>query len=332
VKARLSVLVVIALVLLLALAILLAPAEAQQGGTVPRIGYLSASRPEIDGSWRAAFEQGLRDLGYVEGKNIAIERRYSGGGAQGLPELAAELVRLKVDVVVTYGGIDAVKKASSTIPIVMTVHADPVRAEVVASLARPGGQVTGLSDLHAGLVTKRLEVLKEVVPSVSRVAVLFNPAATLTGPRQVKDLQAAAPALGMTVLPLEARGPDDIDRAFATMRKERAGGLIVVGEPTVIGAHRRQIADLAIKNRLPAVGTNPQWADAGLLMSYGTNFHDLWRRAATYVDKILKGANPGDLPIEQPTKFELVINRKTAKALGLTIPPSLLLRADQLIE
>ena len=320
-------------IMVVALILLAAPlaARAQEARKVWRIGYLSTSLPEIDRSWLGAFEQGLRDLGYVDGKNIVIERRHSGGAPQRLPELAAELVRLKVDVVVAYGGIDAIKKASGTIPIVMAVHADPVRAGVVASLARPAGQVTGLSDLHAGLTTKRLELLKEMVPEASRVAVLLNPAAEITGP-QLNDIQAAAPALGLSVLPLEVRGADDIHRAFATMRKVGVDGFLVVGEPTVMGTHRRLIADLAIKNRLPGIGTQPQWASDGLLMSYGTNFHDLWRRAATYVDKILKGAKPADLPIEQPTKFELVVNLKTAKALGLNIPPPVRLRADHLIE
>ncbi|MGH6894909.1 MAG: ABC transporter substrate-binding protein, partial [Dongiaceae bacterium] len=206
-------------------------AKAQQAGKVWRIGYLSVSAPESDGSWLAAFERGLRDFGYVEGRNVVIERRHAGGSLERLAELAGELVRLKMDVVVTFGGVDEVKKASSTIPIVMTVHADPVGAGIVANLARPGGQVTGLSDLHGSLAPKRLELLKEVVPSVSRVAVLFSPAATTTAAGlQVKDLQAAAPAFAVTVLPLAVRGADDIDRAFTTMRQERAGGLVVVAD------------------------------------------------------------------------------------------------------
>lgn len=316
--------------------ILVAPAlaaEAQDAGKVWRIGYLAAGPVELDRSWLAALQQGLRDLGYVEGKNIVIERRHAAGRVERLPELIAELVRLKVDVFVVYGSpaIDAAKKATSTIPIVMTVHADPVGAGLVASLSRPGGNVTGLSDLHAGTVTKRLELLKEAVHMASRVAVLLNPT-NPTSVLQLKDLQAAAPALGVTVLSLEVKGPADIDRAFATIGKERLAALLVLAEPTVIGAHRRQIADLAVKRRIATIGTVREFADAGFLMSYGTNFHELWRRAATYVDKILKGANPGDLPIEQASKWELVINRKTATALGVTIPPSVLLRVDHVIE
>ena len=306
---------------------------AQQAERVWRIGYLSVSRPDTDGRWLAAFERGLRDLGYVEGRNVVLERRHSGGHREKLDELAAELVRLKLDVIVTYGGIAAVKKASDTVPIVMTVHADPVRAGVVSSLARPGGQVTGLSDFHGGLAPKRLERLKEVVPTLSRVAVLWNPVGTVPGPGQLQDIEAAAPGLGVTILPMEVRGPDDIDRAFATMKRERVGGLMVVSEPTVVGGlHRRRIVDLAIKGRLPAIGTVRQWVEDGFLMSYGTNFDELWRRAATYVDKILKGARPGEIPVEQPTKLEPLINLRTARALGLTISPSLRARADEIIE
>jgi putative ABC transport system substrate-binding protein len=314
--------------------ILLAPfgAIAQQPKKIPRIGYLSTAAPATDAIWLAAFEQGLRDLGYIEGTNLLIERRHASGQAQRLTELAAELARLKVDVIVTYGGIDAAKKASSTIPIVMTVHADPVRAGIVASLARPGGQVTGLSDLHAGLAPKRVEFLKEVVPGMNRVAVLHNPAATIPGPGQLPDLHAAASALRVSILPMEVKALEDIDRVFALMKKEGVGGITIIGEPTVLGLHRQRIVELAIRNGIPAIGTVRAWAEAGLLMSYGTEFRDLWRRAATYTDKILKGAKPAELPVEQPTRFEFVINMKTAGILGVTIPQSLQLRADQLIQ
>jgi putative tryptophan/tyrosine transport system substrate-binding protein len=316
---------------------LIAPlaADAQPAGKVARIGYLSLQREEGDKSWVAAFRQGLRELGYVEDRNVAIEQRHAAGRSDRLPELASELVRLKVDVLVVYGLwalIDAGWKAPGALPIVFTIDPDPVGRGLVASLARPGGNITGLSDAHADLVSKRLELLKEVAPSAVRVGVLFNPASPL-GPPQLKTAQASAPALGMTVLPVEVRGRDrnDIDRAFETIEKERFTGILVIGDPT-IGIHRSRIAELALKSRLPAVSTLRESAQAGLLMSYGTDFHHLWRRAATYVDKILKGTKPDDLPVEQPTKFELVINLKTAKALGLTIPHSLLLRADEIIQ
>jgi putative ABC transport system substrate-binding protein len=310
-------------------------AEAQPVGKVVRIGYLSLQREDGDRSWVAAFRQRLRDLGYVEGRNVAIEQRHAAVRAERLPELASELVRLELDVLVVYGLsalIDGGWKAPGALPIVFTIDPDPVGRGLVASLARPGGNVTGLSDAHADLVPKRLELLKEAAPSAVRVGVLFNPASSL-GPAQLKTAQAAGPALGMTVLPVEVkgRGPNDIDRAFETMGKQRFTGILILGDPT-IGVYRSRIAELAIKRRLPAVATVREGAEAGLLMTYGADFHDLWRRAAMYVDKILKGAKPGDLPVEQPTKFDLVINLRTARALGLAIPPSLLQRADQVIE
>jgi putative ABC transport system substrate-binding protein len=309
----------------------LAAAESQQAGKVPRIGYLSLTTVDIDNTRVAAFRQGLRELGYVEDQNVVIVRRHAAGRLDRMAELAAELVGLKVDVLVTFGGAHAAKQASSTVPIVMIADPDPVGTGLVASLARPGGQVTGLSDAHGELAPKRLQLLKEAVPSASRVAVLLNPANPITGP-QLKALQAAAPALGLTLLPLETGGREDIERAFLTMRKDRPDGVLVIADPTLGGANRRRIAELAIKNRLPAISTIRPWAEDGILIAYGTSFADLWRRAATYVDKILKGVKPGDLPVEQPTTFELVINLKTAKALGLTIPPALLARADQLIQ
>jgi putative ABC transport system substrate-binding protein len=307
-------------------------AEAQAAGQIPRIGYLSASSAEADKNRFAYFRRGIQELGYIEGKNIVIEQRYAAGQIEKIPELLAELIRLRVDVLVVYGdaAILAAKNATSTIPIVMTVHPDPVGDGIVANLARPGGNVTGLSDLHTVLATKRLEILKEAVPSASRIAVFFH-AANPTLLRQLKDIQDIAPAFRVTVLSVPVTGPGDFDRAFTMMRKERAAGLMVLGSP-LIGIHRRQILDLAAKSRLPAIYTVRESPDAGGLMSYGTNFHELWRRAATYVDKILKGAKPGDLPVEQPTKFELVINLKTAKVLGLTIPQSVLRRADEIIQ
>ena len=315
-----------------ALGILTMPlaAEGQQAGKVPRIGYLSAVSAETDKSRVAAFRQGLRELGYVEGETIVIEYRYEALPDARALELGAELVRLKVDVLVAYGMSSVLKKLTGVIPVVFTVNADPVGVGLAASLARPGGNITGLSDLHSGTVTKRLEFLKEVAPSATQVAVLWNPA-SLIAPAQFKSLQAAAPALGTTVLSLEVRGPADIERAFSVIGKERPGALLVIGEPALV-SNRRRIAELAIKNRLPAIGTTRQFADAGFLLAYGANFDDLWRRAAMYVDKILKGAKPGDLPIEQASKWDLVINLKTAKALGLKIPQTLLLQANHVIE
>jgi putative ABC transport system substrate-binding protein len=310
-------------------------AHAQPVEKVARIGYLSLQREDGDRSWVAAFRQGLRELGYVEGRNVTIEQRHAAGRAERLPGLATELVQLRLDILVVYGLwalSDAGWKPPTALPVVFTVDPDPVGRGLVASLARPGGHITGLSDAHADLVPKRLELLKEAAPSAVRVAVLFNPDSPL-GPRQLKTAQTAAPALGMTVLPVEVRGRgrDAIDQAFETIAKERSSGVLIIGDPTV-GVHRHRIAELAAKRRLPAVSTLRDTAEAGLLMSYGADFHDLWRRAATYVDKILKGAKPGDLPVEQPTKFSLVINLKTAKAPGLTVPSSLLLRADHVIE
>ena len=306
-------------------------ARAQQASKIPRIGFLMEGSVEAETGYLADFQRGLRELGYVEGQNIVIEPRHAAGRADKLPELAAELVRLKVDVLVATStpGALAARNVSSIIPIV-TLSPDPVGDGLAASLARPGGTITGVSDLHSGLISKRLQLLKEFAPSASRVAVLLNPAYP-AHPRQLKDIQAAVTALGMTVLPFEVKGPDDIDRAFTTMEKERAGGLFVLGD-RLLGVYGQRIAELAIKNRLPAIYTNRSWVARGGLMSYGANFTDLYSRMATYVDKILKGAKPADLPIEQPTKFELVINVKTAKALGITIPQSLLLRADEVIQ
>ncbi len=305
------------------------PAEAQRPSKVPRIGYLSRDSAEGHKSLLAAFQQGLRELGYVDGQNITFEYRYAEGKRHRRSALAVELVRLKVDIIVTGGGgVAAAKNATSTIPIVMTFSADPVRRGYVASLAHPGGNVTGLSDFHGDLVSKRLELLKEIVPKATRVGVLFRQSSSGSR-RMLKDIQAVAPALGMTVLPLAVEGADDFDRAFATIRTERPGGLI---QSVALGRHRRRIVELAAKSRLPAIYTQDQWVAAGGLMSYGSSWPDLFRRAATYVDKIIKGANPGDLPIEQPTKFELVINLKTAKQLGITIPREVLFRADKVIK
>jgi len=306
--------------------------EAQQAKQVPRIGFLASSSTERDASRLAAFRQGLRELGYLEGQNIAIDQRYASGRFEDLPKLAAELIRLKVDVLVTEGtpAVRAAKAATRTIPVVMGSAGDPVGTGLVASLARPGANVTGLSDSSFDLVTKRLELLKTVVPSTSHIAVLLNPA-NPSNPLELRKLQSAAPALGVTLLPFEVRGADDITRAYDAMRSQPRGAVLLAGD-SIFGLHRERIVALAANHRLPTLYPARHHVDSGGLMSYATNFDDLFRRAATYVDKVLKGAKPADLPIEQPTKFELIINRKTAKALGLTIPPSLLLQADQVIE
>ena len=272
----------------------------------------------------------------MDGRNVVIEYRDAEGKLERLPALAAELVALKVDVIVAPGTPQALaaKQATRTVPIVFAVAGDPVGSGLVTSLARPGGNVTGLSSVTSDLVGKCLEQLTQVVPGVSRVAVLWQPGGF--GERAEKDMQKAAEVagrtLGVRLQFVEARRPADIDRAFSEMTRARAGALTVLGGGTMLFAERRRLVDLAAKNRLPAVYPWKDFVDAGGLLSYGANFPDLYRRAATYVDKILKGAQPGDLPIEQPTKFDLVINLKTAKALGLTIPPSLLQRADQVIE
>ena len=308
-------------------------AQAQQPAKVFRLGLLGTvplSNPGASRIWDG-FVEGLQQLGYVEGRNIVIERRFSEGKAERLPDLAAELVRLKVDVIVAAAyTADAAKGATSTIPIVMTNNGDPVGSRLVASLARPGGNVTGLSALSPDLVGKQLQLLKEAVPKFSRVAVLSNP--THPGhPLSLREAEVAARSLKVRLQVLEARAPTELGGAFSAMTKESAGALLVLGDPMFFGEHTR-IAELAAKSRLPLMGGQKEYAEAGSLLAYGIDHRDSFRRAATYVDKILKGAKPGDLPVEQPTKFELVINMKTAKALGLTIPPSLRLRADQVVE
>jgi putative tryptophan/tyrosine transport system substrate-binding protein len=315
-------------------AILLAlsfPVEAQQPKKIPKIGFLSAPSRSAQSGRYEAFRQGLRELGYVEGKNIVIEWRYAEGELERLPDLAAELVRLRVDVIVAGGtpAARAAKEATTTIPIVMS-GGDPVRAGIVASLARPGGNVTGQADATVDVSTKRLELLKEVAPKLARVAILWNPA-NPTNPLQVKDTQAAASGLGMTVYPVEVKEVGELERAFAGIKRERAGGLLVPGDP-MFTSNRNWMADLAAKHRLPAMFTAPEYAEAGGLMSYGENPADRWRRLATYVDKILKGAKPADLPVEAAMKFEFVVNLKAAKQIGLTFPPNVLARADKVIR
>ena len=304
---------------------------AQPTGKIYRIGFLSPST-SADPSILDAFREGLREFGYVEGRNIAIASRWAEGKYDRLPGLAAQLVGLKVDIIVATAvpAIRAAKEATRTIPIIMAVVVDPMATGLVASLARPGGNITGLSSMAPQITGKQLEMLKEVVPKASLVAVLWNPANAGNAP-QIQQAQDAARALGVRLQPLGARGSSEIDSAFATMTSAQAGAVIVLVDAMLLD-HRTQIADLAARRRLPAVYGLSDHAEAGGLMAYGPNRLGIVRRAATYVDRILKGAKPGDLPIEQPTKFELVINLKTAKALGLTIPPSLLQRADQVIE
>jgi putative ABC transport system substrate-binding protein len=309
-------------------------ADAQQPKKVPRIGYLSSLDPASDFRFEP-FRQALRELGYIEGQNIAIDYRYSEGKTDRAPEQAAELVRLKVDIIVVGGGgalIRAAKNATKTIPIVMVgVGIDPVKAGLVESLARPGGNVTGITNLARELGGKRLELLKEAVPKLARVAVLYDPAIPGTAREVKEDLLVAARSVGLTVWSWEIRAASDFERVFAALNRERPDTLYAPGGGPLMSANMKRIADFALKSRLPSVGSRP-YVDAGGLMSYGADQADSYRRVATYVDKILKGAKPADLPVQQPTKFELVINLKTAKKIGLTIPQSMLYRADKVIK
>jgi putative ABC transport system substrate-binding protein len=306
--------------------------RAQASAKVRRIGLLSPFSPSDTPLSHQAFRLGLRDLGWVEGKNISIEYRYAEGRSDRLPDLAADLVRLKVDIIVTGFTTDALaaKNATRAIPIVMATDGDPVASGLVESLARPGGNVTGLSQMAPELAGKRLELLKEMVPKLSLVAVLWNPenhGSTLNW----KETQLPARQLGVRLHSVEVRSPNDFDQAFADATTARAGAIFILPAP-VITPNLKRLAALAAKSRLPSIFQWSEFADAGGLVAYGPDRADMFRRAATYVDKILKGARPGDLPVEQPTKFELVINLKTAKALGIKIPQSILVRADRVIE
>ena len=312
-----------------------AAALAQQPKKVPRIGYLSSSDPATEFTRAEAIRLALRERGHIEGQNIAIEYRYAEGKQDRFPELAAELVRLKVDIIVVAGGsiwVRAAKNATKTIPIVMVdAGRDPVEAGLVESLARPGGNVTGITLLVGELGGKRLELLKEAVPKVARVAVLYNPATALNVLEVKEVLPVAARALGLTIQPWEVRPAEGFDRVFAAMGKQRPDGLYVTSGPQM-GANRKRIAGFALKNRLPSMYGSGEAVEAGGLMSYGADLADSYRRVAYFVDRILKGAKPADLPVEQPTKFEFVINLKTAKQIGLTIPPEVLARASRLIK
>jgi putative ABC transport system substrate-binding protein len=307
--------------------------EAQQPKKVPRIGYLWPGNPTSETTDSEAIRQALRELGYIEGQSIAFEYRYADGKPDRFPELAAELVRLKVDIIVVAGNapIRAAKNATKTIPIVMAGGSDPVDAGLVESLARPGGNVTGLTSLDRELGGKRLELLKEAVPKVARVAVLYDPA----NARQVREAKEVLPvtarALGLTIQPWPIRGADGFEKVFGEQSKERPHGLSVIGG-TLMNANQKRIARFALKNRLPSMYPDRQFVDVGGLISYGADNAENYRRVAYYVDRILKGAKPADLPVEQPTKFELAINLKTAKQIGLTIPQSMLYRADKVIK
>src|SRR6266508_3527563 len=322
----LSILFVVAL---LAVAVM---TEAQQPTKIPRIGYLVANFPSTNPARNEAFRDGLRELGYVEGKSIVIEWRYAEGNPDRLPALAAELVCFKVDVIVTAGPASTrpAKEATSAIPIVMGFDNDPVGSGVVASLARPGGNVTGLSTLAPEISGKQLELLKEIVPRLSPVAVLGT--STEPGNAQaLREVEVAAGAFGVQLQHLDVRDSKDIETAFRAASKGRADAILMLNSP-VLNPHRTQVVNLAVKSRLPVIYGQPEFVEAGGLMNYSASFTDLFRRAATYVDKILKGAKPAELPVEQPTKFDLMVNLKAAKQIGLTIPPNVLVRADKVIK
>jgi putative tryptophan/tyrosine transport system substrate-binding protein len=308
--------------------------EAQQPRRISRLGIIRPERPGDSGGQALidAFREGLRELGYVEGHNVALEIRWAEGKRDRLFDLAVELVRLGVDCIITGGftATQAAKKATSTIPIVMAHASDPVRDGLVASLSHPGGNITGLSHMATELAGKRLEIVKEAVPKVSRVAVLLN----TTNPMQalnLKEAEAASLVLGVTLNSLEVREANDLEGAFQMAVRGRADALLAFAD-AFLNTHRKRIVDLATKNRLPAMYTEPEYIDAGGLMVYGPSISDLYRRAAIYVGKILKGTKPGELPVERPTKFELIVNLKAAKQIGLTIPPNVLARADKVIK
>ncbi len=322
-------LIILFVVVPLAVAVI---AEAQQPTKVPRMGFLSSLSPAVVLDRVEAFRQGLRELGYVEGKNIIIDWRYAQGKTERLPDLAAELVRLNVDVIVTGGPAvnRFAKEATHTIPIILAFDNDPVGNGFAASLARPGGNITGLSTHYPEISGKQLELLKDIIPRLSRVAVLGN--STVPGNAQaLRETERAAGVFGVKLQYVEIENPEEIESAFRAARKGHADAVLVLGSQ-VVTSHAKQFAELAAKSQLPAIYWSPEFVEAGGLMTYSVSITDLFRRAATYVDKILKGAKPAELPVEQPTKFELIINLKAAKQIGLTIPPNVLLRADKVIK
>jgi putative tryptophan/tyrosine transport system substrate-binding protein len=323
------------IVTVIALLLFAAPlaVEAQQSGKIPRLAVFSASTMASASSNDEAFKQGLREHGYVEGQNIALERRYADGRVERMAEIAAELVRMKVDVIVVSSdpAIAVIKRQTQSIPIVMVNSSDPVGTGFIASLARPGGNITGTSSMSPELSAKRLELLREVIPGLSRVTVMWNPdvrGALL----DYKGLEGPARSLGVQLQSIEVSHTDDLTRAFSAISDARAEALIVITPNPVAVANRGQFIGFVQRTRLPSVYGAQSYVDAGGLMAYGTSQTELWRRATTYVDKILKGAKPADLPVEQPTRFDLVVNLKAAKAIGLTIPPSVLRRADRVIQ
>ena len=322
------------LILTLALGFLVAPlcSNAQPPPKIPRIGLLSPFAPADAALWHEAFRQGLRDLGWVEGKNISIEYRYAEGSNERLPDLAADLVRLGVDLIVASVTPDALaaKQATRTIPIIMVAPGDPVGSGLVDSLARPGGNVTGLTNISPQMVGKGLELLKDMLPTLSRVAVLWNPQGS-TSTLSWNELQLPALQLGVQLQSLEVRSANDLDKAFADATQAQAGALAITPDPVFV-THQKRIAALAAQKRLPAIFHLRTFVDVGGLMAYGPDRSDSFRRVALYVDKVLKGATPADLPVERPMKFELVINLKTAQDLGLTIPPAVLFQADEVIR
>jgi ABC-type uncharacterized transport system substrate-binding protein len=326
----------IGLAVILTVSLVLAPLAVEaQPAQIARIGFLAARSPSTvanPDSLYDAFSQGMRDLGYVPGTNLVIEWRFAEGNYERLPGLAAELVGLRVDVIVTHGpqGTEAAQRVTKTIPIIAAAIIDPVGGGFATSLGRPGGNITGLSNMHEDLGPKQLELLRAMVPRLSLVAVVANPS-NAAHPAVIKSLEAAARRFDIRVLPLKARTLDEIENAFATMRREQVRASILLSDNFIL-VQGQKIAALALMNRIPSLFPFREQVEGGGLMSYSADLTDLYRRAATYVDKILKGAKPADLPVEQPTKFELVINLKTAKALGLTIPQTLLLRADQLVQ
>ncbi len=308
------------------------PAKAQESKNIPRVGFLSAATAENDADRLAVFREGLRDLGYIETKNISIQYRFAEGKLERLPELAAGLARLNVNIIVTARNeaVQASKNATQTIPIVMAFSGDPVGAGFVATLARPGGNITGLSRINIELTAKRLELLNEVMPSATRIAVLYNPEGRVPV-LSLKEAQSAAIKLRLQIQALEMQAPEDIDNAFRSAVRERAEAVMTLAGGFT-GFNRKRIVNLAAKSRLPAMYNNARFVADGGLMSYAADQREEFRRAALYVDKILKGAKPGELPIEQPTKFELMMNLRTAKQIGLTIPPNVLARADRVIK
>ena len=305
---------------------------AQQQTKVPRVGYFTVRSKSIAPARDEAFRQGLRELGYFEGKTIVIESRFADGKVDRLPALAAELVRLNLDVIVSAGPTNTrvLKKATNTIPIVMAQDSDPIGNGFITSLARPGGNITGLSTHYPEIAGKQLELVKEAIPRVSRIAILGTHTEPGT-PQALQEMEPAAAKFKVQLQFVEVTRSDDVANAFRTLPKKRAEAILLLATP-VLNFQRREVVELAAKNRLPAIYYSAEWVDDGGLMSYGVSFTDLYRRAATYVDRILKGAKPAELPVEQPTKFELVINLKTAKQIGLTIPPNVLARADRVIK